>query len=127
MNESKLASGYPEGSSMSDSSCRKISLLFDLNEPAQPDESDFLSSSSLLESDSSQHDIMNQNHDLSKKEKSNADCFLPNKETLPDIIVREGHYDACKISRLLQKDRENGQLPCNSEAGRVLFSSFHIF
>ncbi|XP_019200001.1 PREDICTED: uncharacterized protein LOC109193581 isoform X2 [Ipomoea nil] len=117
VNESKLASFYPEGSSMSDSSCRKTNLLFDLNEPAQPDESEFPSSSSLLESDSSQHDIANQNQDLSEKEKSNADCSLPNKETLLDITVGEGHYDACKISPLLEKDKENGLLPCNTEAG----------
>nr|GMC75717.1 uncharacterized protein LOC109193581 isoform X2 [Ipomoea batatas] len=117
VNESKLASLYLEGSSMSDSSCRKTNLLFDLNEPAQPDESDFLSSSSLPESDSSQHDIVNQNQDLSEKEKSNADCSFPNKETLLDITVKEGHYDACKISSLLEKDRENGLLPCNTEAG----------
>ncbi|CAH9120946.1 unnamed protein product [Cuscuta epithymum] len=111
VDEEKLESSSYHGKGSSFSSCRKMDVLFDLNEPPAEldDEPEFPASSS-------QHDLMNRNEDPSEKEKSNADCIGSSKKTSPDITVGESHTDSCIISSSSEKNAENGLLPCKSRA-----------
>ncbi|CAH9092696.1 unnamed protein product [Cuscuta europaea] len=111
VDEEKLESSSYHGKGSPFSSCRKMDVFFDLNEPPAEldDELEFPASSS-------QQDLMNRNGDPSEKEKSNADCIGSSKKPSPDITVGESRSDSCIISSSSEKNAENGLLPCNSRA-----------